>query len=92
VAQNRTGNGNRPHTRDDRQPKQERRASARRGFGKRTCNGEVAQFGESSRGHQERRASARRGSVNRTLSGENRALFGDLATDEQQGDRQPAVG
>jgi hypothetical protein len=30
--------------------------------------------------------------VNRTLSGENRALFGDLATDEQQGDRQPAVG
>jgi hypothetical protein len=29
--------------------------------------------------------------VNRTLSGENRALFGDPATDEQGGDRQPAV-
>jgi hypothetical protein len=61
VAQNRIGNRNRSHTRDDRQPKQAWRPSARRG------------------------------SVNRTLSGENRALFGDLATDEQQGDRQPAL-
>jgi hypothetical protein len=39
---------------------------------------------------RDQRPSARRGSVNRTLSGENRALFGDLATDEQGGARQPA--
>jgi hypothetical protein len=52
---------------------------------------EIISYNAGSNPYQERRASAPRGSVNRTLSGENRALFGDLATDEQQGDRQPAV-
>jgi hypothetical protein len=47
-----------------------------------SCNAE-------SHTHQERRALARRGSVNRTLSGENRALFGDHATDEQE--RRPSA-